>query len=305
MQDLNIEKGKIYQNVYERKYDQSKRSGEFTPPKAVIENGRLLFEKDSDKDKAFREGCFLLKIPDSIQINLLDAANREVFNIDSEYRKVSGSSLGDCLLGFHSRKNQIEQFLMESRFWDKYFNDEILGSLINYRGMSSLLIREALLYAGIPGQFYNIGTGGCVEEKGTYHITFNHYRSNVNSVGLEAHKDDGFITILRTNSDGLEINRHDCWEKVKVQADYFIINFGLTMEILTKKAKKPLHSILHRVARQDESRFSYGFFASSKCYDEDAGIYTYENNSIKRLCDSRSLIDLNDYEIYEGTKKPR
>ena len=306
MKNINIKKGKIYQYVYNRKYDDRNIKKIHEPPKASIIENNLTFESDELRNQAYSEGFFLLEIPENLRINELDQLNKDIFlNVKNHLRHVDGKALKDELLGYHARSNQIEQFLMESRYWKRYFSESKLETLFYYKNISSMIISDALRFSGIPEIYHKEGTGGCLSQGGTYHITFNHYRSTINSVGLGPHKDDGFVTILRTTSPGLEINRYDQWESIEPNPDYFIINFGLTMELLTQSAPKPLHSIFHRVSQQNNNRFSFGFFASSRCHGHDAGIYTYKKNEgLIHVCSSRELIKLNDYEIYEGTEKP-
>ncbi len=86
----------------------------------------------------------------------------------------------------------------------------------------------------------------------------------------------------------------------------FVINFGLSMEILSAQSKRPVAAIMHRVARQQRDRCSCGHFSSSGCLPgEDRGVYRYtDEHGLQRVCGSRELIDENDYEIYAGTEAP-
>lgn len=147
-------------------------------------------------------------------------------------------------------------------------------------------------------------TGGCSSECGSYHLTFNHYRPAQPGIGLSSHKDDGFVTILRTTAPGLEINRRNQWESVTPDPACFVINFGLSMEILTRKSSRPVSAIMHRVQHQTADRFSFAHFSSSFCEPGSAaGIYGYDSrHGLRLICSSRELIDANDDEIYHGTK---
>jgi hypothetical protein len=111
---------------------------------------------------------------------------------------------------------------------------------------------------------------------------------------------------LRTTAPGLEVNRHSRWERVPVDPRYFVVNFGLSMEILTAPLATPVAAIMHRVSHQTQDRSSFGHFTSSCCLPgTDQGIYRYRpGKGLERVCASRELIDNNDYEIYEGTKRP-
>lgn len=222
------------------------------------------------------------------------------------FRDLGSDHFGDPLLGFHRRINQIEQFLLERRFWADAYPPEITALGEALTGLSRLVLRSVLAHVGIPEHHWRQATGGCSQSAGSYHLTFNHYRPAHEDIGLSSHKDDGFLTILRTTSPGLEISRDQHWETVPAEPGFFIVNFGLSMEILTAKSLAPVAAIMHRVARQQNDRSSFGHFSSSGCLPgEDEGVYRYEHGAgLERLCGSRELIDENDYEIYAGTDDP-
>lgn len=314
----NYKAGYIYSNVITKRLDDSSFAIGQDLQKAYIQNDKLCFDHKDGLRLALKEGIFMLRIPDFIDTTQCDLFAQNFYkDLSLEKNKPDGSCeaygrfkeytcelFNDPLLGFHKRIDQIEQFLLERRFWDKWYPDPITETGNQLCKISGLIIQAILSEVGINFQNYDLATGGCASAKGSYHLTFNHYRSALLTKGLSSHKDDGFITILRTVSPGLEINRYDKWEKVSVDKDYFIINFGLAMEILTKKTACPVSAIMHRVSQQKEDRWSWGHFSSSQCITgKDQGIYAYTNEGgLIRICDSRQLINNNDYEIYFGTQ---
>ncbi|MGJ0577919.1 2OG-Fe(II) oxygenase family protein, partial [Xenorhabdus bovienii] len=207
---------------------------------------------------------------------------------------------------FHTRSDQIEQFLLERRFWQKVYPNAITNTGINLIRLSTIILRSILELTDIPIKDWFTATGGCVDSQGTYHLTFNHYRPYFQGIGLSSHKDDGFLTILRSNFPGLEVNINNRWESVSPLEDHFIINFGLSMELLTKNTIQPVNAIMHRVSHQSKDRHTFGHFTSSYCNPEkDAGIYSYSSKQgLFKICNSRELINFNDEEIYEGTYPP-
>jgi hypothetical protein len=101
----------------------------------------------------------------------------------------------------------------------------------------------------------------------------------------------------------LEINRDDRWESLAPDPGYFVVNFGLSMEILTRNSATPVKAIMHRVRQQHQDRTSYGLFTSCYCAPgAEASIYAFSSREgLRRVCSSRDIIDANDDEIYNGT----
>lgn len=306
-----IRRGKIYKDVYAKRSPGRPALGEARLERARAVGGVLEFDGSGARDRAFGDGVFLLEIPSGLDVSAGDAFARQFYEGPAKapygrFRDISSDRFGDPLLGFHQRINQIEQFLLERRFWATAYPPEIAALGESLTRLSREVLCSVLSAVGIPEQDRRRATGGCSECAGSYHLTFNHYRPAQADIGLSSHKDDGFLTILRTTAPGLEVSREDHWETVPADPDCFIVNFGLSMEILTAGSRMPVAAIMHRVARQQDDRSSFGHFSSSGCLPgEDEGIYRYATGSgLERVCGSRELIDENDYEIYAGTDAP-
>ena len=299
----------LYSALYHKRVDVRPVSQTADLVCASIAGGLLSFASDQDRRQAFADGVFLLQIPAGLDVRAADQFANEFYRGDaSEYghfKSITARQFGDRLLGFHERADQIEQFLLERRFWASHYPPEIAGLGEKMTALSRLILCAALDYAGIPATVWTRATGSCAHGRGAYHLTFNHYRAQLAEAGLSSHKDDGFLTILRTTQPGLEVNRLDRWEKVASAADTFVINFGLSMEWLTAHCSFPVAAILHRVVRQTEDRTSFGHFSSSNFISRDQGIFNYcPVRGLQRVCDARELIDNNDREIYQGTFYP-
>jgi hypothetical protein len=308
----SVERGQIYRDVYEKRVDDEEVTTDADLERAHLDaGGELRFASESKRERALRDGIFLLEIPADLDVACGDAFSRQFFQGTAaapygRFRDLGPDHFGDPLLGFHRRVNQIEQFLLERRFWSSHYPAEIaqLGAALT--SVSLRVLRAVLDSVHIPAADWARATGGCSERAGSYHLTFNHYRPQVEGCGLSSHKDDGFVTVLRTKAPGLEVNRQRRWERVPVEPRCFVINFGLSMEILTALSGAPVAAIMHRVARQTEDRSSFGHFTSSNCAPgSDGGIYRYvSGHGLERVCASRELIDNNDHEIYRGTDRP-
>ncbi|MGI5261687.1 2OG-Fe(II) oxygenase family protein [Streptomyces angustmyceticus] len=307
-----IRRGRIYQDVYRKRVDTQAVTLTAALERARIEGDSLAFEGGEQAWKrALSDGLFLLAVPPELDIQAGDAFSSQFYQGGSSlpygrFRQLTSDRFGDPLLGFHQRTNQIEQFLLERRFWERYYPREISALGEGLTQLSRQVICSVLGYAGIPEKDWEQATGGCTEAAGSYHLTFNHYRPTHDDTGLNSHKDDGFITLLRATTPGLEVSRADRWEAVVPDPGYFIINFGLSMEILTAHCPVPVAAIMHRVTRQTTDRSTFGHFSSSNCAPgSDEGIYHYlPGTGLDRVCGSRELIDENDSEIYEGTVAP-
>ena len=296
----------LYSTVYHKRVDTRPVDCTADLVNAWISGRQLNFASDHDRCQAFADGVFMLDIPADLDVGAADQFANEFYRGDaSEYghwRAITACQFGDDLLGFHQRLDQIEQFLLERRFWASHYPAEIADIGEKMTALSRHILCAALDYAGIPAPVWTRATGSCAHGGGAYHLTFNHYRAQLAEVGLSSHKDDGFLTILRTTQSGLEVNRFEHWEKVISAPDKFVINFGLSMEWLTARCKAPVAAILHRVTRQTEDRTSFGHFSSSNFISRDRGIFNYcPIQGLQRVCDARELIDNNDREIYQGT----
>lgn len=299
----------IYRNVYHKRIDTRTTSPAEGIAQAELIDGELRFEgNERALAEALSEGIFFLRIPNWLNVAAGDECAR-TFHLGPAHpphgalRTLGPETLDDPLLGFHERTNQIEQFLLERRLWEDHYSEEVAALGEDLTKISRCVIRSVLEQVRIPLHHWYRATGGCSEATGSYHFTFNHYRPTVDEVGLSSHKDDGFVTLLRATEPGLEINRHDRWESVIPDPNYLIVNFGLSMQLLTSRCSTPISAIMHRVTHQSSDRSTYGHFSSSHCTSShDAGIYRWEPpDCLHRLCGSRELIDMNDYEIYEGT----
>jgi hypothetical protein len=304
-----IRRGQIYRDVYHKRVDEKPVEHTATLERACIRDGTLVFENSDSRSRAFAQGVFFLEIPLWLDVSAGDRFAAQFYQgADVQpygsFRDVAPDRFGDSLLGYHSRVDQLEQFLLERRFWSEVYPTEIAKLGEQLTSLSQQVLRSVLSHVGIPEEDWKRATGGCSDAAGSYHLTFNHYRPAHDDIGLSSHKDDGFMTILRTTAPGLEVNREESWESVPVDASCFTVNFGLAMEILTASCPSPVSAIMHRVAHQDLDRSSFGHFSSSRCLPgADDGIYRYlPGHGLDRICGSRELIEENDHEIYEGTE---
>lgn len=87
-----------------------------------------------------------------------------------------------------------------------------------------------------------------------------HYPQGSNKCGMSPHTDWGYLTLLLTIGDGLQVNVMDQWIDVPVLENHFIVNIGDMLEILSSGCYK---SIQHRVTIKDE-KYSVALFFEPK-----------------------------------------
>lgn len=91
-------------------------------------------------------------------------------------------------------------------------------------------------------------------------LTLLHYKQDEsslgNDLGIRQHTDWGLVTILWTDNDGLQLKINDEWINVPTLKDYFVINVGDMLEILSGGKYK---STIHRVIVKDE-KYSIALF---------------------------------------------
>jgi len=274
-----------------------------------IINNKLVFEKGKiGFNKALSDGFFFLKMP--IDINLesgdLFATNfykDKIANTNADKYRGFKIYTPDKLAeheGYYSREaDQTEQFFLEQRFWDKIYPKELVELAKNLKKLSILILNEILTHLEIPENMWAKATGGCSNDDGMYHLTFNHFRPEKKIRGLNTHKDSGWITILRSLEPGLEAFINEKWTAIIPKPDCFIINFGCAFEILTQSTEQPVAAVIHRVVQQSkvnlrkEDRFSYALFADNsldpiKC----KGLYEYnKTKGLQLKMDFKTFLD--------------
>jgi isopenicillin N synthase-like dioxygenase len=150
------------------------------------------------------------------------------------------------------------------------------------QGFALAVLAAVLAELDLPAELWDEATGRCLSGRGTYHLTFNHFRPGVRARGLNVHKDSGWVTVLRSLEPGLEIDLGRSWLPIAPRPGCFIVNFGCAMEILTRQSRTPVAAVAHRVVEQPDTqgqrpdRFSYALFVDSSL-DESVcpGLFSY------------------------------
>lgn len=139
-------------------------------------------------------------------------------------------------------------------------------------------------------------------------LTLIHYPVEKNKCGTVPHMDWGYLTLLATTTNGLQIKKDGQWIEVPIIPDHFIVNIGNMMEILSGGKYK---SIEHQVIVCEE-KYSIAFFFEPKLDQliipvqitdryKPVTYGTYMNNHLKNL-QTQNLTQRNKKTFL--TKKP-
>jgi len=279
----------------------------------ISEEKELIFDSPNGFDTALSDGFFLIKIPEYIDLMAGDKFAKNFYqkkvDIDSEdniYRGYDIYTPDKFNLpheGYYLREiDQVEQFFLEQRYWKEVYPPSLVTLAMQLNELAIDILKNVLKHLSIPEQYWAKATGEAVNNKGDSHLTFNHFRKNMNcNRGLNTHKDSGWVTILRSIEPGLEAFINNKWLKINPEKGFFIVNFGCAMEILTAKLDKPVSAIIHRVTKQYTStplnldacdRFSYALFTDNSL-DESVslGLYSYDRkNGLKFEANFREFL---------------
>ena len=107
------------------------------------------------------------------------------------------------------------------------------------------------------------------------------------SNGVGAHTDYGYLTILRQESDGLQIKlsspSDDSWIPVPVIPNSFVINLG---DALERQTGGLFRATLHRVEKrvgEKKSRLSFPYFFDPNFYSDMKQVFHYLNDEDKEF----------------------
>ncbi|MFK0271629.1 2OG-Fe(II) oxygenase family protein [Pseudomonas asiatica] len=249
------------------------QNNNYTLASAELIGKKLTFDSDDGFHRAITDGFFFIKSPH------IDLTAGDLFA--TNFYLPVGS--GDCApyQGFYKwteetlahregyflrSADQVEQFFLEQRFWEKLFPTPLHKQAVQMHEFAMNLLRAVLSELDLPPSLWDAATGHALSTQGTYHLTFNHFRKHIRARGLNTHKDSGWVTILRSLEPGLEVLRGGEWLPVSPRPGQFIVNFGCAMEILTRHTATPVAAVAHRVKEQlpsQSERFSYALFVDS------------------------------------------
>lgn len=271
----------------------------------------LIFEQSDGFSKALTDGFFHVKIPTGINLTAGDRFARNFYKekeatLDNQFNSYRGfyiytpDKFDAPHEGYYLRDlDQTEQFFLEKKYWSKIYPKDLVDLAIQLDVFAINILKNVMGFVGIPETIWDKATGNCIQGMGTHHLTFNHFRPEINARGLNVHKDSGWVTVLRSISPGLEAYIDNQWRSILPVDGYFIVNFGCAMEILTAKLNRPVSAVIHRVVKQSknsegqEDRYSYALFTDNSL-DEGicSGLYEYSfDDGLKLKMSFKKFLD--------------
>ncbi|MDX8430956.1 MAG: 2OG-Fe(II) oxygenase family protein [Candidatus Algichlamydia australiensis] len=214
-----------------------------------------------------REGVFYYPIPDEWRADIEKAllfCYR--FPQDSELKNFSDGHFG----GYHNRENyQVESFYVEKKEWNKVLPFSIVRLANHMDFLAKTILKNVLEFADFPKPFWHKGTGNVSNCGGQNHFSFNHYCSEVQATGMNAHRDFGYVSILFFDQNGPEVFYKNEWKEVAPKNGYFVIFLGRALETLVND-DQVVRGVWHRVPQVAKERGSVLFTCDN---DRDSSVY--------------------------------
>jgi hypothetical protein len=254
-----------------------------TFPKATIIDNKLIFDDAGGFFEAIKYGVFFVKIPNHLDMNPGQIFAKSFYkdkdnSVYNAYKGFRNEEFEGSILGYSDRNDQVEQIQLEIALWDKFFPEKLSNLLKEMNNISKLIVLHVFNEIGIQNSYLDKITGGLPNDNGLQYCIFNHYRSDVDQIGITGHQDSGFITVLYSVERGLEALIDENWVSINPENGYFTINLGHSFEILTKKMQKSVKAVFHRVIKttnkkdNKEDRFSFGTYIGPRF---DMNLYQY------------------------------
>ncbi|MBP6122792.1 MULTISPECIES: 2OG-Fe(II) oxygenase family protein [Providencia] len=273
----------------------------------------IIFDSPDGIKKAFQDGFFFIEKPHSLSLEAGDIFASEFYHSkmhkpNDEYRGFktwTSEKLGKRQGYFIRSNDQVEQFFLEKAHWENVYPPQLIVQANQMQQFGIQIVNTIFSYLNIPSELWDKASGYSLSGKGSYHLTFNHYRPTIKARGLNTHKDSGWVTVLRSFEPGLEVLINQEWLPVIPKQNHFIVNFGCAMEILTKHAEYPVSAVVHRVSEQNENRikdrFSYALFVDSSLNKQVSdGLYRYSRQQGLQLeTDFEEFLNHIDHSTYE------
>ena len=214
--------------------------------------------------KAAKAGYFYVEMPPEVANKLpvaLSFAHSWYTNEDIKnypFTNLSGYRDGNVC--------QAEHLICEREFWDAIYSEDIQTIAYTLVDEASYLLGKLfpVVMPQLPQEAWNEAAPGLFTKTGSYFLTFNHYRSKRNTIGLMPHKDSSHVTFLYIDREGLEAYIDGEWQAISPKKGFLVVMFGCALELLVNDASK-LRSIAHRVTQiTQEDRISFALFAENR-----------------------------------------
>ena len=271
-------------------------------PESYIKNGELFFNNLNGYSEAIRLGFFLLKIPEDVDVSSGDFFVKNFYKDKNKstdlYNGYKNVIIEESYQGYFDRKNdQWENFYIESKNWDKHLPKELtlLGNKMVDTGIS--ILESFFNYLKIPPVFWEQLTSNLINKKGHQMFAFNHFRPEKLVRGSKFHRDSGWVTILRSFDPGLIALIEGDLYKINPKPGFWIVNFGSTFEVLTRKIPTPVRANIHGVVKTNKKNNSHDRVSYTMFFDSNLDGTIYELDKDLKPYPIQSVIDFAAQEV--------
>lgn len=189
-------------------------------------------ELDAKLRQAARQGFFYLEIPQEYKPLIPHAVHfGNIFYKDEYYRNLQLPGYS----GYKDRQTaQAEGFYCMESLWQQVYAPPITQLAEGMKQDAERILHNVLdiVLPNIPAETLQQITGGLLDNNGLYHLSYKHYRPEMQTIGLPPHRDFGYITILYIDKKGLHAKIDGTWYPIPPREGYFIVNFGRAFELL-------------------------------------------------------------------------
>lgn len=258
----------------------------FMLPVAHFQDGVLHFAEPDGFKRTRSLGAFHLRQPGDFDFRAgVELAQKYYLPAgdgpDAVFRGYRTRSLPRSLLGYsQTGSDQDELLQIEAQLWNEYLPRDAARLLWRMNELSRGVLINLFLRSGVAQEHIDTVAAGMSHDDALQYCIFNHYRSECDQpVGLTAHKDSGFITMLYTTVPGLESQEGSAWIPFDPLPDHFTIVLGHSFEILTRHLAYPVKASYHRVRRMVTNnagapdRFTFGVYIGPRW---DQLLYQYD-----------------------------
>ncbi|UMO99999.1 2OG-Fe(II) oxygenase family protein [Amycolatopsis sp. EV170708-02-1] len=218
--------------------------------RAEARGDTIRFERPDGAARALADGFFALAIPDHFDPG-------PGINFCRKFHLPRHGREDDAYRGFRSLPKiyfdredfQVEHVLTDTESRRRYFPSQLTKMVDSMTDIGLTVLRSTLADLNIPATLWDRATSGAAHGHGTHWFVAHHYRGRRDQPGCAPHKDTGFVTILFAETPGLETFRDGTWHAVDPLPGHFIVNFGQSFEILTRRLARSTTASLHRVRR--------------------------------------------------------
>ncbi len=224
-------------------------------------------ELDAKLRQAARQGFFYLEMSPAYKPLLPHAVHfGNTFYKDEYYRNLQ-------LPGYSGYKDrltaQAEGFYCMESLWQQVYAPPIVQLACGMKRDADRILKKIvdIVLPHIPHETLQQVTGGLLNNKGLYHLSYKHYRPEMQAIGLPPHRDFGYITILYIDKKGLHAKIDGAWYPIPPKEGYFIVNFGKAFELLVNDPNR-LNASWHYVEqitleKHDGDRMCFALFSDN------------------------------------------